>query len=118
MQDQRRFVFQSARVGFVRHFAKSIFNERSLQRRFFALNPTSQYKFSDGDRVTVFVFDHLTRYLLRESAELVECLRATFVVGTRVAALLKWNQVFSAVRVITASVSHVFLCAVRNRLGS
>jgi len=51
MQDQPRFGFQSCRIEFVGHFAKSIFNERSLQRRFFALNPTSQDKFADGDRV-------------------------------------------------------------------
>ena len=92
VQDQRRFVFQPGRGRFVRHFTKSIFNERSLQRRFFALSPPSQDKFGDGDRVTVFVFDDLTRYFLRQSAELVERLRATFVVGTRVAALQKGTR--------------------------
>jgi hypothetical protein len=83
VQNQRRFVFKRIGFEFVRHFSKRVFNERSLQLRFFALCPRTQNRFAKPNPRAILIRDDFITNRLSKLPQLIKTLWPPAAVDSR-----------------------------------
>ena len=85
VQNERLFVFERISFQFIRHFAKRILDESSLQHWLAALCPAAQKRFDARHLVALTVSDHLARDFLRLAPERIKAFRSALTINSRIA---------------------------------
>src|SRR5260370_15275294 len=104
VQNERLFVFERISFQFIRHFAKRILDESSLQHWLAALCPTEQNRFNAPHLVPLTVSDHLARDCLRGMPERIKAFRSAAPVDARIT----FHESFSGYAAALVLVFHFF----------